>query len=79
MPANDLVRDGLLPRSSAPQPLRHFLIARFGDSFTVVLDDLLLLCVNWKVFRFQRLVVGHWRNSLVARTNRCFGLGFIVT
>ena len=29
-----------------------FLSARFSDSFTVVLDDLLLIRVNWKVFRF---------------------------
>jgi hypothetical protein len=29
-----------------------FLGARFGDSFTVVLDDLFLIRVNWKVFRF---------------------------
>ena len=29
-----------------------FLSARFSDSFTVVLDDLLLIRVNWKVLRF---------------------------
>jgi hypothetical protein len=37
------------------QALRNFcsfLGARFSDSFTVVLDDLLLIRVNWKVFRF---------------------------
>ena len=26
--------------------------ARFSDNFTVVLDDSLLIRVNWKVFRF---------------------------
>ena len=29
-----------------------FLGARFSDSFTVVLHDLLLIRVNWKVLRF---------------------------
>ena len=41
MPTNGLVRDGPLPRSSAPKRLLQFSCARFGDSFTVVLDDLL--------------------------------------
>jgi len=54
MPTNGLLRDGLLPRLSAPQRLLQcnvfcsFLGARFSDSFTV-LDDLLLSRVDWKV------------------------------
>jgi hypothetical protein len=45
-----------LRRDGPLQALRNvfcdFLIACFSDSFTVVLDDFLLLSVNWKVFRF---------------------------
>jgi hypothetical protein len=51
MLTNGLRPDGPLPRSSARNVFCIFLIARFSDSLTVGFDDLLLLCVNWKVFR----------------------------
>jgi hypothetical protein len=41
MPTNGLHRDRLLPRSSAPQRFLQFFLARFSDSLTVVLEDLL--------------------------------------
>jgi hypothetical protein len=49
---NVMPTNAFLPRSSAPHLLCSFLSARFSDSFTVVLDDLLLICVYRKVFRF---------------------------
>jgi hypothetical protein len=52
MGTNDLLRDGPLPRSRAPQPLLPFFGARFRDRFTGVADDLLLLYVKWEVRRF---------------------------
>jgi len=51
------------------------LSARFSDNFTVVLDDLLLIRVHWKVLRFWRFVVGQGTTLLCARLNRDFGFG----
>jgi hypothetical protein len=42
-----------------------FLVATFGDSFTVLPNDFLLLCVNWKIFRFQLFVVRHGASPLL--------------
>jgi len=46
MPTNGLLRDGLLPRLSVPQRLLQFSWCALSDSFTVVLDDFLLIRVN---------------------------------
>ena len=42
----------LFPVQALRYVFRSFLSARFSDSFTVVLEDLLLIRVNCKVFRF---------------------------
>jgi hypothetical protein len=76
MPTNGLVRDGPLPRSLRSQTSSAVFLVRFSDSFTVVLDDLLLIRVNGKVFRFLAVRRRPWHISLVCRDKSRFWIWF---